>query len=91
MDFMNAGNACPVGYELVPLAEPYAGFQAGQHWAEPDVDHAAQLMRRLVDDDTWRAQISARGRDTIRTEFSAEAAGIRYHARLSALSPRAGQ
>jgi len=83
MDFMNAGNACPVGYELVPLAELYAGFQAGQHWAEPDVDHAAQLMRRLVDDDSWRAQISARGRDTIRTQLSPEAAGIRYHARLT--------
>jgi len=83
-DFMNAGNSCPVGYELVKLQRPYAGYIVGE-WAEPDLDHAAHLMRKLVDDDAWRSQLSARGRDTIQSHFSPEAAGIRYQRRLQFL------
>jgi glycosyltransferase involved in cell wall biosynthesis len=84
IDFMNAGNSCPVGYELVKLQRPYAGYIFGE-WAEPDLDHAAYLMRRLVDDAAWRMQLSARGRDTIHSHFSPEAAGIRYQRRLQFL------
>lgn len=85
MDFMNTGNSCPVGYELVTLDRTYMDYEAGQQWAEPDIDDAAQLMRRLVDDAAYSAQIGERARATIRSRFSPEAAGLRYRRRLSFL------
>jgi glycosyltransferase involved in cell wall biosynthesis len=85
MDFMNSGNSCPVAHELVTLDRPYLDYEAGQQWAEPDLDDAARLMRRVVDEQGWRTQIGARARETIRTQFSPEAAGRRYRRRLAFL------
>jgi glycosyltransferase involved in cell wall biosynthesis len=85
MDFMNDRNSCPVGYELVPLDQNHPHYAEAQEWAEPDIDHAARLMRRLVDDSDWRTQIGQRARDTIRSRFSPAAAGMRYRQRLQLL------
>ncbi|MBV8516161.1 MAG: glycosyltransferase family 4 protein [Acidobacteria bacterium] len=85
MDFMHAGNSCPVAYELVTLDRAHGPYAAGQRWAEPDVDHAAHCMRRLVDDAEFRARIGARARETIRAEFSPRAAGLRIRQRLALL------
>ena len=85
VDFMNAGNSCPVSYELVPIERDYGPYTAGSRWAKPDVDHAAWYMSRLVDDSDYRQTISRRGRETIRTEFSPEVAGWRYRRRLARL------
>ena len=85
MDFMNSGNSCPVGYELITLDETNHYYQAGEQWAEPDLVHAAELMRRLVDDAAWRAQLGENARNTMRTRFSPAAAGARYHRRLAFL------
>jgi glycosyltransferase involved in cell wall biosynthesis len=82
MDFMNGRNSCPVDYELVTLDRSHGPYAAGQQWAEPDVDHAAQFMRRLFDDAAFRAQIGEQARETMRTHFSPEAAGLRYQQRL---------
>jgi glycosyltransferase involved in cell wall biosynthesis len=85
MDFMNDRNSCPVGYELVTLDRTYQHYQAGQQWAEPDLDHAAHLMRRVFEDPAYRADLGARARETIRSRFSPEAAGLRYQRRLAFL------
>ena len=85
MDFMNSGNSCPVGYELVTLDRDYPPYAAGQQWAEPDLEHAAYYLKRLFDDQQFRAKVGARGQRTIRTEFSPEAAGLRYRRRLAFL------
>jgi Glycosyltransferase len=85
MDFMNDRNSYPAGYELVTLDRTYNDYHAGQQWAEPDVDHAAHLIRRVVEDSDDRAQVGERARNTIRSRFSPEAAGVRYHQRLQSL------
>jgi glycosyltransferase involved in cell wall biosynthesis len=82
VDFMNAGNSCPVGYELVPIERDHGPYTAGSRWAEPDVEHAAWFMSRLVNDSDYRATISRRARETIRSEFSPEIAGQRIRRRL---------
>jgi glycosyltransferase involved in cell wall biosynthesis len=85
MDFMNGSNSCPVGYELVTLDRTFGYYQAGQQWAEPDVDHAAHLMRRVCEDAQWRTELGERARQTIRSQFSPAAAGLRYRRRLAFL------
>ncbi|HVR37929.1 MAG TPA: glycosyltransferase family 4 protein [Thermoanaerobaculia bacterium] len=85
MDFMDATNSCPIAYELVTLEQTHGPYRAGEQWADPDLDHAAQQMRRLVDDAAFRAQISERAKATMRAQFSPRAAGLRYRARLKFL------
>lgn len=85
MEFMNSGNSCPVAYELVPLTSTIRDYEAGQLWAEPDLDDAAACLRRLVADSAFRSVIATRARSTIADHFSAKAAGLRYRARLSVI------
>ena len=49
LDYL-AGSPYLVGFELIPVEDP-AGFPSyapDQHWAEPDVEHAARLMQEIA-------------------------------------------
>lgn len=48
-DFMSESNAYLVRYRLVQLDRDVGPYEKGQTWADPDVEHAALLMRRVVD------------------------------------------
>lgn len=85
MDFMDDRNACPVRYTLVPLAQAQDHYPAGAEWADPDVEHAADLMRRIAGDAGWRTALGANAAATIRGAFSPAAAGRRYRERLARL------
>jgi glycosyltransferase involved in cell wall biosynthesis len=82
VDFMDHANSCLVDYELVEITEDHGPYRRGQHWAEPDVDHAAWYMRRLVEDREFRARLASAGRETIVRKFSAAAVGQQYRKRL---------
>lgn len=83
---MNDSNSCPVNDELVPLERDYGPYRRGQIWADPDLDHAASLMRRLVEDTEFCRRIATAGRHTIETDFSPDAVGRRYRSRLDTLA-----
>jgi glycosyltransferase involved in cell wall biosynthesis len=83
LDFTTARNACLVDYRLVRLDRDYGPYRAGNHWAEPDLDHAASLMVRVVEDVSFRETIAGRGQSTIATEFSPKTIGTRYQRRLA--------
>jgi glycosyltransferase involved in cell wall biosynthesis len=85
MDFMDDANSCPVEFDLVTLDAPHLPFGTGLQWAEPNLDHAAQLMRNLFDDPDSRKQIGESARYTMQSQFSANAAGRRYRDRLDHL------
>lgn len=48
-DFMNVNNSFPVKYRLVEIEEDIGPYKKGNLWAEPDVAHAAELMRMVFD------------------------------------------
>lgn len=81
-DFMTARNSCPVGYSLVTLDRDHGPYPAGQVWAEPDIDHAAWYLRRLVEDRALAQRLGDAGQQTIRTDYSPERVGQLYRARL---------
>lgn len=63
MDFMDASVAMPVPYRLIEARDPRGVYQApGAMWAEPDIEAAAAMLRRLADDPGLRAGIGKRGR-----------------------------
>ena len=54
-----AGGVVEAPYDLVPVRDPSGRYEvAGQVWAEPDLDFAAEALRRFADD---RAEVEAQG------------------------------
>jgi FkbM family methyltransferase len=47
MDFMTPANSFLVQYDLVELEQDFGPYRKGCVWAEPDLDHAAELMRHV--------------------------------------------
>jgi len=85
LDFMTPETSLLVDYELIPVAEGAYLFGENQVWADPSVDHAVELIGRLVDDPAGARALGERARRHIRTHFSARAVGLRYAARLEEL------
>jgi len=84
-DYLTTETGFPVEYTLIPVPPGAYPFAEGQHWAEPDIAHAACLMRQVADDPVTARAVAARGQARIRRDYSPEAAGRRYRARLEEL------
>ena len=84
-DFMHQDNSCLVDYELVAVGEDEYPFAKGQVWANPDGEHAAWYMRRLVEDADYRNSIAAAGQSYIRTHHNPAVIGAGYLRRLQEL------
>jgi glycosyltransferase involved in cell wall biosynthesis/GT2 family glycosyltransferase len=82
MDFMTGENSFPVNYRLVELENDYGPYAKGNFWAEPDLNHAAELMRLLFnrrDLAANRAEIAARD---IKEKLNPETIGARLEQRV---------
>jgi glycosyltransferase involved in cell wall biosynthesis len=82
VDFMRPDNSLPVNYRLVKIDRDVGPYRAGQTWADPEIEHASWLMRRVMDDDELRARISREAMRTVREDYSPEVIGRRIRARL---------
>jgi glycosyltransferase involved in cell wall biosynthesis len=49
LDFMRKTNSFLVNYELVRIDRDHGPYSKGFSWADPDLEHAAQLLRLVVD------------------------------------------
>lgn len=63
LDFMNDQNSYLVHSRLVEMDRDYGPYRAGWLWAEPDVEHAAEQMRRVFE---RRAEAADRGSQAAR-------------------------
>ena len=87
LDFMSPSDALLAGCTLVAIGEgdyPYAG---GQVWAEPDLNDAARLGARVIDDPAGMALLAASGSRHVRLYHSNRAIGLRIRERLRRLAP----
>jgi glycosyltransferase involved in cell wall biosynthesis len=82
-DFMNAGNSFPVKYRLVELERDFPPYVKGGFWADPDVDHAASLMRLVYEDRALAEVTGRRAMAEITERFSPAAVGELYRQRLT--------
>lgn len=82
MEFMTPANSYPVGYRVVEIDADYGPYQRGDQWADPDLDHAAELMRAVAADPARAAERGARAADDMRRFFSSEAVARQMIARL---------
>ncbi|MEN1989123.1 glycosyltransferase [Paenibacillus hubeiensis] len=85
-DFMNHHNSCIVDYTLINLKQDYGPYKTSQFWAEPDVEHASQYMRKLYEDRNFYEQISLKGEVYIKEHYSPRAIGSLIQRRLDYIS-----
>lgn len=87
-DFMDVSNSFPVAYRLVELDENVGPYQAGEVWAEPSIEHAAQLMRQVVDDPYLSRARGRAARETMQRDYSEERVAELVRQRLAIIGER---
>jgi glycosyltransferase involved in cell wall biosynthesis len=87
-DFADSSNSYPVAYELATVARNVGPYRAGEIWAEPEVAHAAALMRTVVADPAEAARRGAAARRRIRHDYGAGAIADLVRARLDVIASR---
>ncbi len=85
-EFVNEHNGCPVDWKLKELEANVGPYTKGQVWADADTDNAALWMQKVVSDDSFRVDISRKGKQFIRTHFDPKIIGERYLNRLKAIA-----
>ncbi len=81
-DFLDDETGLVVRHRLIALESPQGPYPAGAVWAEPDVEHAAELMRALADAPDSAAPRLAAARRRVQELYSPEAAGARLAGEL---------
>ncbi len=82
-DYMTEDNCLAVDYELVNLEVDYGPYNAGQRWADADVQQASEYMKKLVDNPQLAKRIGDSAKNFIDTNFSPAAIGKQILERLS--------
>jgi glycosyltransferase involved in cell wall biosynthesis len=82
MDFMTPSNSYLVGFRVAEIDGDYGPYQRGDEWADPDIAHAAELMRQVVQDPAGARQKGARAAEDIGHFYSSAMVARRVIARL---------
>jgi SAM-dependent methyltransferase len=65
MDFTTPANSFLVKYKLIEIDRDYGPYRKGWVWADPDLDHAAQLMRYVYENRDICIETGRRGKKEI--------------------------
>ena len=65
LDFMNDDNSLLIDFDLVHVEHGEGVYPATAMWAAPDLAQAAAAMRRIADDASLAARLSAAGRSSM--------------------------
>lgn len=73
LDMLDAENSMLVRFKIVPVRpSDYPSVPRGAQWAEPDLDHAAECLRRLAGDADLRTRLRTNARHRAERQFSLE-------------------
>jgi Glycosyl transferases group 1 len=86
VDFMNAENSYLVDYAIGRVGPECEIYPPEGEWANPSVEHAAELMRRVYGDPVEAARLGAQARQDIARALSPETTGAAMRRRLEDLS-----
>jgi glycosyltransferase involved in cell wall biosynthesis len=88
MDFMDHANSLPVDYRMIPLRDGDYPYWQGQHWADPDVAHAARLMRQVYEHRDLARRIGGNAATSIRRSHSHASCAAAITQRLQDIDDR---
>ncbi len=83
LEFMTPENSYLVDYVVGEVPAECHPYPPGTSWAEPDLDQAAALMRRVVDAPLEAARKAARGRHDILTKHDVHSSALRLTERIN--------
>jgi SAM-dependent methyltransferase len=90
MEFMTPQNSYPVEYTLRPVGDDAGPYPPDGEWADPDIGHAARLMRHVFEDQGEAGERGRRAAEDLRRNHSAEAAGKAMAERIRRVRARLG-
>jgi glycosyltransferase involved in cell wall biosynthesis len=84
VDFL-AGSPLLVRFDVVEVDDPagYPSYAPDQHWAEPDIDHGAELLRHVFDHRTDAAVQAAARAEELRWRYRPEAVAATFRAAVA--------
>ena len=88
MDFTTPSNSLLVKYRLVDLDRDYGPYKKGSVWADPSLDHAADLMRYAYEHRDVGNAMGRRAREDVLQLFHPRVVGRQMHDRLQRVVPR---
>ena len=91
LEFMDESNSYLVRHRLVEIPDGWWAYAPGATWAEPDVDAAAGLMRRVVADPASAHARGERGRRDVAARLSAERAATEVASHVELARARRGR
>lgn len=86
LDFMTPDNSCLVDYRLVPVGDDEYPHSDGAMWAEADVEHAAALMKYMVDEPLFAQALGAKAAEDTRIFLSSRVAAAIIVGRLDEIA-----
>ncbi|MEA2268813.1 MAG: hypothetical protein QOC64_1423 [Solirubrobacteraceae bacterium] len=86
LDFMTPANSYLVDHTMTEVGPEGENYPAAGRWAEPDLDHAAALMRQVWTDQAEARRRGEQARADIAEHFSTSAVGAIARARLKRLT-----
>jgi glycosyltransferase involved in cell wall biosynthesis len=85
LTFMNDQNSFLVPYSMTTIPPGCDPYPAGVEWAEPDLDHAAELMRHVYEHRDEARAVGERARKDLLASHSLESAAAFIRERLAAI------
>lgn len=64
-DFMTPENSYPVKYKLIEIDRDHGPYKKGSVWADPELDHATELMRHVYENREEARAIGCKAREDI--------------------------
>jgi hypothetical protein len=86
LDFMTSENSLLADCELVPAGSGHDPYPADGVWAEPDLDHAAALMRRVFDERDLGRTLGVTAAADIRRLYAPDVVGDVVNRRLESIA-----
>jgi glycosyltransferase involved in cell wall biosynthesis len=86
LEYTSPFNSYLVDHRTVRIGDSAPPYPADGTWAEPDLDDAARLMRRVIEEPDEAARRGARGRDDLRRTHAPAVAGAAMRRRLELLA-----
>jgi len=86
LEFMNDKNSLLVRYELAKLEQDFGPYTKGNVWAEPDIEHAAELMRYVYEHPVEAAELGKRASLDVDRLMNPEVVGQQLRAKLDRLT-----